>query len=62
MTFTTLANGNVLVEAVVLRKDANGNLKIVSRPRAEANFGEKITLPIEDGSIVLIPKTISKNL
>lgn len=56
MRFTPLANGNVLVDAVVLRTNSQGNIQILARPSKEAQYGEKVTLPIGDGSVVVKPK------
>ncbi|WP_150107336.1 hypothetical protein [Pedosphaera parvula] len=58
LTLTTLIDGQVLVEAVVLRKDAQGNVTVLARPRKKAPFGQEVSLPIGDGNIVLTPKRI----
>lgn len=58
LTLTTLIDGQVLVEAVVLRKDGQGNLTVLARPRKKATFGQEVSLPIGDGNIVLTPKRI----
>ena len=58
LTLTSLADGQVLVEVVVLGKDAQGNLRILSRPRMEARSGQRVNLPTGDGSIVLTPRRI----
>ena len=58
LTLTVLANGRVLVEAVVLEKDTQGNLKVLGRPRKEASFGKKASLQIGNESITLTAKRI----
>src|SRR4051794_33398208 len=55
LTLTALADGEVLVEAVVLHKDAQGNLTVLARPRKKAPFGQRVSLPIGDGNVVLTP-------
>ena len=51
-----LADRRVLVQAVVLRTDAQGQIRILARPRTIANPGQKVSLPIGEGSLALIPE------
>jgi hypothetical protein len=56
LTLTALADGQVLVEAVVLRKYDENNINVLAGPRTVGSFGEKVSLPIDDGKIVVTPK------
>ncbi len=51
-----LADHRVMVEAVVSRTDAQGNVRILARPHTVAKSGEKVTLEIGEGSVALIPE------
>lgn len=54
--FTALADQRVLVEAVITETDAQGNSKILARPSAPGNLGQKVRLTFGEESISLIPE------
>jgi len=56
LDLTALANGQVLVRAVVLRKDAQGNVRILAHPSKVATFGKRTILDINGGQLSLTPK------
>jgi Flp pilus assembly secretin CpaC len=51
-----LGDDRVLVKVVVLRKDAQGNVRILARPHTVAKSGQKVSLEIDEGSVALIPE------
>jgi len=53
---TALAEHRVLVEVVVLRKDAQGDVRILAQPHTIANVGQKVRLEIDGGSVALVPE------
>jgi hypothetical protein len=58
LTLTPLANDEVLVEAVVLVADTQGNTKLIARPRTQTRFGQKVILPIGNGNVAVTPRRI----
>ncbi len=53
---TALPDHRVVVEVVILRTDAQGQTRILARPRTIANYGQKVSLEINEGSVTLIPE------
>ena len=56
VSLNALADDRVLVRVVVLRKDAQGNVRILARPHTVAKSGQKVSLEIDEGSVALIPE------
>jgi len=53
---TQLVDGQVLVELVVLGKDAQGQAKILARPRRVVTLGQRVSFGIDRGAVALTPE------
>jgi len=56
LDLAALADGKVLIRAVVLAKDAQGNVRILAHPSKIGNFGKRTILDINGGQLSLTPK------
>ena len=53
MRITAIANGQVVVQVVVLSQDAQ---RILARPQIVTDLGKKVVLGIGEGSVSLTPE------